>query len=190
MAETKATEKQAKSEEITTFGMGTMAEGGETNPIPVFRYQIVDFLDVSETSTPQYEPMQFFESIDESTSAQVVDKHYVDQKANTKITTGYQTQFPITGDVYKNSTVSNKLQKVAEEQKLGEEYNFVRVNLFEPIEDEEKTYYARKFKVSPEIANISGSGGEIVTFDGNLNAMGDVIIGKFKIDTKVFTPNE
>lgn len=157
------------------------------NMAPVFRSEIADYLDISETGTPDYQYMRTFETIDENSTAQVVQKLYVSKKSATSITTGYQTQFPIVGDVYKNEKVSEKLRKVAEEQKLGEEYNFVRVNLFEPIEGEENTYYARKFRVSPEIASITGAGGAIVTFTGNLNTVSDVEIGTFNTQTRAFT---
>ena len=51
----------------------------------------------------------------------------------------------------------------------------------------ENTFYARKFRVSVEVSSITGAGGEIISQEGNLNQIGDVVIGEFNTQTKTFT---
>lgn len=157
---------------------------------PVFRHLMADYLDVSESSTPEIQLMSTFESIDESPNAQTTEKHYTSNKSASVITTGYQTQFPITGDLYHNNKIMEYLRDIAEEQKLGVRTNYIRVRLYQPIDGKDNTYYARQFSVEFEISSISGAGGEIVSLDGNMNAQGDAIIGEFNTMTKTFTPKE
>ena len=96
-------------------------------------------------------------------------------------------QFPITGDQYQDNDVSEFIRDVAEEQKIGVETDYVRVRLYQPIASKENTFYARKFRVSVEVSSITGAGGEIVSQEGNLNQVGDVVIGEFNTATKTFT---
>lgn len=159
---------------------------------PIFRNMIADYLDVGTEAAPDIRLMNVFETIDESPNAQTVDKHYVSDISTTTITSGYQTQFPITGDRYKDNTVTDYIAKIAEEQLLGVQTDYYRVNLFRPIKEADgeavkaDTYYARKFVVGFALDNLGGAGGEIATVEGNMNTIGDVVIGEFNIKTKTF----
>lgn len=155
---------------------------------PIFRYLIADYLDIGTSATPDIRLMNVFENVDESPNAQTTDKHYVSDKSSTTITTGYQTQFPITGDRYKDNAVTDFIADIAEKQLLGVQAAYYRVNVFKPIEGKENTFYARKFTVEFAIDTLGGAGGEIATIEGNMNAQGDVIIGEFNTTTKTFTP--
>lgn len=154
---------------------------------PIFRNLIADYLDVGTEEAPDIHVMSVFETIDESLNAQTVDKHYTADVSATTITTGYQSQFPITGDRYKDNKVIEFISKIAEERQLGVQTDYYRVNLFRPIEAKADTYYARKFVVGFAIDTLGGAGGEIATVEGNMNAIGDVVIGEFNIKTKTFT---
>ena len=68
-------------------------------------------------------------------------------------------------------------------EKLGVEADYFRVRLYQPIPEKQNTYYARKFRVGFEISGI-----EIMSIDGNMNAIGDAVVGEFNISTKTFTP--
>lgn len=155
---------------------------------PVFRYQMADYLDIGSESFPDVRVMSVFETIDENPNAQTTEKHYTNNKAATTITTGYKTQFPITGDLYKDNDVIKYLRDIGEEQKIGVTADYYRVRLYEPIEGKENTFYARKFRVGFEISSITGPGGEIVGLSGNMNTIGDVVIGEFNTTTRKFTP--
>lgn len=159
----------------------------EATTTPIFRNQIADYLDVGTDGTSDFQLMSVFETIDESPNAQTVEKHYTANKSATTITTGYQQQFPITGDLYHNDKVMEFLRDIGEEQKLGVQADYVRVRLYQPIESKENTFYARKFRVGFEISSITGAGGEIVSVEGNMNAMGDAVVGEFNTQTKTFT---
>ncbi|WP_099205883.1 hypothetical protein [Scatolibacter rhodanostii] len=154
---------------------------------PIFRNLIADYLDIGTETTPDIHVMSVFETIDESPQAQTVEKHYTSDKSATTITTGYQSQFPITGDRYKDNKVTDFIAKIGEEQRLGVQCDYFRVNLFQPIAAKADTYYARKFVVGFAIDTLGGAGGEIATVEGNMNAIGDVVIGEFNIKTKTFT---
>ncbi|MCC8023374.1 MAG: hypothetical protein LIO46_06335 [Clostridiales bacterium] len=155
----------------------------------VFRNLIADYLDVSGNgAAANYVFMNTFENVDENPNAQLLEKHYTSDRASSTVTTGYQTQFAITSDMYQGNKADEYLRDIAEEQQIGVETNYIRVRLYEPVEDEENTYYARKFRVSPEITAIAGNGGEVVNIQGNLHAVGDVEIGTFNTETRTFTP--
>ena len=157
---------------------------------PVFRYEMADYLDVGTEEAPDIQVMSVFENIDESPNAQTTEKHYTANKSTTTITTGYQTNFPITGDLYKNNKVIEFLRDIGEEQKLGVQANYYRVRLYQPIEGKSNTYYARKFLVGFSISTIGGGGGEIVNLDGEMNSLKDAVIGEFNTETRTFTPKD
>ena len=131
----------------------------------------------------------FLISLRSLTRAQVVTKHYTADKSASNITTGYQVQFPITMDQYKDNRVSEYVRDIAEEQKLGVETDYVRVRMYEQIGSTGTVYYARKFRVGFAIDSVSGAGGEIMSIGGNMNAIGDAVIGKFDTTAKSFTAN-
>lgn len=155
---------------------------------PVYRYLVADYLNVGTEGEPDLQVMRTFENIDENPNAQTVEKHYTANKSATVITTGYKTQFPITADMYQNDKIMEYLRDVAEEQKLGEQTDYVRVRLYQPIEGKQNTFYARRFRVDVEITSISGAGGAIMSLSGNLNAQADAEIGEFDTTTRTFTP--
>lgn len=153
---------------------------------PIFRSEVADFLDTSTTGTAAFGLMNVFENIDESPGAQTTEKFYTGDTAATTITTGYKPQFPVTMDMYRENAVAEYIRDIAEEQKLGVEADFVRVRLYQPIEGKDNTFYARKFRVGFEISEIAGAGGEIMSVEGNMNVVGDVVIGEFNTATREF----
>ncbi len=157
----------------------------ETKQI-IIRHEVADYLKVGGA----FEVMSVFNQIDENTTAQTKETQYTADKAKTKITTGYAVSFPITADMYKNEKTAEWLRDVAEEQKVGADAQteYIRVRLYQPIDSKPNTYYARKFVVSAEITAITGAGGENMVIAGNLNAVGNVVIGEFNVQSKTFTP--
>jgi len=161
----------------------------EVKGTPVFRYEIADYLDVGKNGTPDVRLMSVFETIDENPNAQTVEKHYTADRSATTLTSGYQTQFPIAADQYKDNSVVEFIRDIGEEQLIGVETDYFRVRLYQPIEGSENTFYARKFRVGFAIDSLGGAGGEIATVGGNMNTIGDVTIGAFNTVTRMFTPN-
>lgn len=154
---------------------------------PIFANLEADYLDVGTADIPDIQLMKVFETIDENPNAQTVEKYYTANKSATTITTGYQTQFPITMDKYKNDAVSEFIRDIAEEQKLGIQCDHIKVRLYQPITAKENTFYARKFRVGFAIDSISKQGGQIISVEGNMNAMSDAEIGEFNVESRTFT---
>lgn len=153
---------------------------------PVYAYMEADYLDIGSGDEPNIQFMEFFTTHNESPNAQTTERQYVPHKNTTTLTTGYQTQFPINMDEYKNDAVGAFIRDVAEEQKLGVSCDYYKVRLHQPVEGIENTYYCRKFVVGFAIDSISREGGAIKSIEGNMNSMGDVVIGKFNTATKAF----
>ncbi len=161
----------------------------DTTRVITNRYDVADYIDVGPKGTPNILVMDVFTEINENPNAKTSEKHYTADKSSTKQTTGYATTFPITSDMYSNEPVAEFLRDIAEEQKVGAacETDYFRVRLYEPVNGQEHTYYARKFRVSVEVSSISGVPGDTMQLSGNLNAIGDAVIGTFNTSTKTFT---
>lgn len=153
----------------------------------IFRNSVADYLNVGSEDEPDNQVMNVFETVDEEPAAQTVQKHYTSDASATTLTTGYQTKFPLTGSLYKNNKVIEYIRDIAEEQKLGVQTDYYRVRLYQPIPNKQNTFYARKFRVGFAISKVSGKGGEQITIEGDMNAIGDVTIGEFNTVTRVFT---
>ena len=160
----------------------------ETKGTPVYRYQMADYLNTaaSGAAAADYHLMNVMETMDESPNAQTQEKAYTGDKGSTTLTTGYKPQYALTGDLYKDNAVMKYLRDIGEERQVGVETDLVRVRLYEPIASKADTYYARKERVSVEISSIAGKGGEIVSIEGNLNAIGDCVVGEFNTATATF----
>ena len=61
---------------------------------------------------------------------------------------------------------------------------YVRVELWNPAAGS-NTFEARKFNVSVEVSSFSGE--NKMTISGNLNAIGDPVLGTFNTTTRRFT---
>lgn len=163
----------------------------EPKGTPIFRNLIADYLDISQDAAKSdIHLMNVFEEIDESPKAKTVSKHYTADKSTSNITTGYEPEFSLKGDRYKDNAVTDFITKIGEEELLGITANYYRVSLYKPITDKPNTYYARKFVVEFAVDKLSGKGGEIASVEANMNSQGDVIIGEFNTETLQFTAED
>jgi len=156
----------------------------------VLRHQIADYLNIGTKEEQDYHLMGVgFNTIDESKNPTVDSKTYVNQKSATKTITGYETSFSFDSDLIKDEATVMDLYAIGTEEKTGSdaERDYIRVELFTPISAKENTFKAYKRRVAVECSDVSGGGGETVVVKGNLNAVGDVIIGEFNTETKQFT---
>jgi hypothetical protein len=154
-------------------------------PNPVMRNKVADYLRVSET----YELMGVgFETLDESPNAQSMQKTYVSQATATSIIKSYQTEFPYSADMIISENAVMALYECGRNHLTGTDamFEYVRVDLFAPVESMENTFKARKFIVSNEVSGNTGNGGEPVTLAGNLKCVGDPVFGTFNTTTKTF----
>ncbi|HBF65644.1 MAG TPA: hypothetical protein DDW34_07755 [Clostridium sp.] len=81
------------------------------------------------------------------------------------------------------------LYNIGRNQKTGAEaeLEYVRVELFQPHETLENTFYGRKFKVAVAVTGITGAGGEAMKVTGTLHGVGDPVYGTFNTTAKTFT---
>ena len=155
----------------------------------VQRHQIADYLNVG-TDDETYEFMGAgFNTLDENPSAQIDTKTYICDASATSTIKGYQAQFPYDTDLIASEKAVMYLYDVGRNQKTGAdaETDYVRVELFSPVESKKNTFKARKFHVAVEVTSFAGAGGETIKVTGNLNNVGSFVDGEFNTQTKTFT---
>lgn len=137
-----------------------------------------------------------FNTLNETVGAQVESKTYIDDKTESSTIKGYKTQFPFDTDLIVETAETEAIEElyyIGRDHKVGSdaEREYIRVELFAPAATGSTRYFkARKFKVAVEVSNFNGAGGETVTASGNLNCVGDPIIGYFDIQEKVFVEGD
>jgi len=122
----------------------------------VQRHKIADYIDISATSTPNFELMGTgFTSLNESPNAQVKSSKYINNPSASKTTTGYETQFPFASEMIVSEKAIRKIYNTATSQKTGGDCDmgYIRVELFNPSGayaktidvaiDTAKTYYEK-----------------------------------------------
>ena len=156
----------------------------------IIRHQIADYIDTGDGETPAFELCGAgFTTLDEEPSAQSESSIYINDKSASSYVKSYETTFPFDSELIQSEKAVMALYEVGRNHLTGAdaEKDYVRVELFEPVDSKENTYKARKFRVSVEVSSISGEGGEAVVVSGNLNAVGDFVEGEFNTQTKTFT---
>ena len=155
----------------------------------VQRHQFADYLNVAaEGEADDFRLMDTgFTTLNESPSAQTESKKYVNEKSTTTTITSYETQFPFESDLISDQECITTLYGIARNHLVGAEAQreYVRVELWNPIQGETNKFTARKFTVSVEVSEVSGE--TDMNVNGNLNAVGDPIDGVFDTQTLKFT---
>lgn len=157
----------------------------------VKRHQNADFLNVGNSETPEYVLMGTgFTSLDEKPGAKTESVKYIHEVTSTSSVVSYESQFPFEAEQIADEKAIDALYKVGRNHLVGVdcEFDYIRAELWNPVENAENTYAARKFRVSAEISDFKGE--NKMTMSGNLNAVGDPIDGTFNISTKTFTATE
>lgn len=158
-------------------------KGGTPNPI--MRNQVADYIKIGE----DYELMGVgFSSLDENPNAKTMSKTYISQTTGTTVVTSYQTEFPYTADMIHSEAAVMALYKVGRNHLTGADamFEYVRVDLFDPIMDQANCFEARRFIVTNEVSNNAGEGGDPLTLAGTLKCVGDLVLGYFDTLEKVF----
>lgn len=153
--------------------------------LTIQRNMVADYLMVNG----KYELMGAgFNTLDENPTAQIDTKTYVNSKSSTSIVKGYQTQFAYSSDLIKSEEAVMALYNVGRNQLTGKdaEFEYVRVELFDLVEEGKSIYRARKFNVTCETASFAGAGGESIVVSGNLYANGEPIMGIFDTRERQF----
>lgn len=156
------------------------------------RHQYADYLNVGGTSKEEYVLMGAgFTTLDENPNAQTETKKYVNDVSSSSSVIGYETSFPFAADQIAEEKAIDALWQVGRNHYVGSaaEFDYIRVELWNPAADGNGTKFeARKFVVSAEISSISGENKQAI--EGNLNAVGDPVLGTFDTKTNTFTPAE
>ena len=163
----------------------------------LIRFMMADYLNLSGSDNPKWSLMgDGFTTIDENPNAQTETVSYVNNRTSSTLTTGYQVSFPFSTRLFVEQEATMKIYQVATSHALGIDgmMRYIRVDLFknplDPNIDEygENEYRARLFTVSVAVSSISGEGTSAIVVDGDLNVLGDFVLGKFNIATRTFTP--
>jgi len=153
------------------------------------RHEFADYLNIQTEETPSFVLMGTgFTTLDENPGAQTSKKKYVNEAASSSSITSYETVFPFESDLIIQQEAVLALYKVGRNHLTGSdaEFQYVRAELWDKVENKQNEFKARLFTVSAEITSISGE--DEIAVAGNLNAVGDPIDGTFNTETKTFTP--
>ena len=104
--------------------------------------------------------------------------------------TGYETSFPFEAEHIVEEEAVDAIYMVGRNHYTGSdaEFEYCRVELWNKASGGSASataYEARKFRVSCEVSDYSGDNKQ--TISGNLNAVGDPVLGTFDISSKKFT---
>lgn len=156
----------------------------------VLRHKIADYLNTGTEEAPEWALMGTgFTTLDESPGAQTESVKYVNEASSSSCVTGYETSFPFEAEHIVEEEAIDAIYTVGRNHYTGSdaEFELCRVELWNKASGSASadSYEARKFKVSCEVSDYSGENKQ--TISGNLNAVGDPVLGTFDIKTKKFT---
>lgn len=158
---------------------------------PVLRHKIADYLNVGTEAAPEWVLMGTgFTTLDESPGAQTESVKYVNEASSSSCVTGYETSFPFEAEHIVEEEAVDAIYMVGRNHYTGSdaEFEYCRVELWNKASGGSASataYEARKFRVSCEVSDYSGDNKQ--TISGNLNAVGDPVLGTFDIKSKKFT---
>ena len=153
----------------------------------VLRHMIADYLNVGTSDKPDYVLMGTgFTTLDESPGAQTDSVKYVNEKSSSSSITGYETSFAYEAEHIQEEKAVDALYMVGRNHYTGSdaEFDYVRVELWNKGAGENEIE-ARKFLVACEVSDYSGENKQVLK--GNLNAVGDPVLGTFNTETRTFT---
>lgn len=160
----------------------------------VMRYDIADWLNVGTTLVPEWALLGTgVNTLNENPNAQIDTKTYINDKSATSSVKSYQPQFPFDCDLMTDEKAVMFVHKIGRNQLTGSaaETDYIKVDLYDPcVVGSTQFFKARKFRVSIEVSGAAGAGGETVVSTGNLNSVGDVVLGYWDTVTKTFTEGD
>ena len=154
----------------------------------VLRHMIADYLNVGTESKPEWALMGTgFTTLDESPGAQTESVKYVNEVSSSSTVTGYETSFPFEAEHIADEKAVDALYQVGRNHYIGSdaEFEYVRVEMWNKAQTGDNVFEARKFVVSCDVSDYSGENKQVVK--GNLNAVGDPVLGTFDTTQKTFT---
>lgn len=154
------------------------------------RHEFADYLNIGSGETPDFVLLGTgVTKLDESPGPKSSKKKYVNEAASSSSITSYETVFPFESDMIIQQEAVMALYTVGRNHYTGSdaEFQYVRAELWDKVENKPNECAARLFVVSAEISSVSGE--DEITVSGNLNAVGDPVFGTFNTQTRTFTPS-
>ena len=148
-------------------------------PNVIKRHQYADYLNVGTAASPDWVLMGTgFTTLDENPGAQSESVKYVCDKAASSEVVSYKTTFPFEAEQIVSEQAIDDIYTIARNHYIGEDAQreYCRVELWNSA-SAANTFEARKFLVSVEVSSISGETKQAIS--GNLNAVGDPVLGTF-----------
>lgn len=163
-----------------------------SNETLILRRRMADYLNCAKPGEPEkYVYMNSgFSSLNEELNPVSESKAYIGDSSKTTDVTGYEVKFPFDSEVIKTQEPVMFLFEVGRSQSTGgeAETDYIRAELWNPIEGKENTFAARKFRVSVQISSLSGEALGALKVSGALNNVGSFVDGEFNTETRSFTP--
>lgn len=127
-------------------------------------------------------------SINEELNPKTESTAYVGDESATTDVLGYEVKFPFESDLFKSHEATLWIYDVGREQKVGSnaETDYIRVELFRPVEGRPDTFRARKFRVSVQVSSISGEGTGKIKVSGSFGNVGRFVEGEFNTVARTF----
>lgn len=150
------------------------------------RHQYADYMNVGTEAQPEWVLMGTgFTTIDEEPGAQSESVKYVCDKSASSEVVAYETTFPFECEQIMDERAVNEIYNIARNHCIGAdaEREYCRVELWNKATGA-NSFEARKFVVSIEVSSFSGE--NKMTISGNMNAVGDPVLGSFNTSTKKF----
>lgn len=154
------------------------------------RHQYADYLNIGDATTPQWVLMGTgFTTLDEEPGAQTDSVKYVNEVSASSSIISYETTFPFEAEQIATEEAISAIYEVGRNHYVGAdaEFEYCRVELWNPATDAEadNVFEARKFVVAVEVSDFTGE--NKMTISGNLNAVGDPVLGTFSTAELAFT---
>lgn len=156
------------------------------------RHQYADYLNVGTAEAAKWVLMGTgFTTLDEEPGAQTESVKYVNEVSSSSSIVSYETTFPFEAEQIATEEAITAIYEVGRNHYVGAdaEFEYCRVELWNPAgtaEDAGHSFEARKFVVAVEVSDFTGE--NKMTISGNLNAVGDPILGTFDTTALEFAP--
>ena len=156
------------------------------------RHQYADYLNLGTAEAAKWVLMGTgFTTLDEEPGAQTESVKYVNEVSSSSSIVSYETTFPFEAEQIATEEAITAIYEVGRNHYVGAdaEFEYCRVELWNPAgaaEDAGHSFEARKFVVAVEVSDFTGE--NKMTISGNLNAVGDPILGTFDTTALAFAP--
>lgn len=157
----------------------------------ILRHMIADFINVGTISNKVWAMVGTgFNTMDESPNPQLESVTYVNEKTASPTIKRYERVFPFETELWNDQEAIMKIYNIAKYDKVGSDAicEYLRTE-FKSEEDGTPIttiVSATLYKVSVEVADITGEGGEVVKMSGNLNQFGDAVHGTFDLENRTW----